>query len=73
MGCTSRGVVLRGVGGSGSGLVGRLALKSWRSQEQRIPYVWQLVFSYVSVEWWVLDMDEHGFLDGSGMAGCILV
>ena len=28
-GCTSRGVVLRGVGGSGGGLVGRLALKGW--------------------------------------------
>ena len=33
----------------------------------------QLILPYVSVEWRVLDTDEHGFLDGSGMAECFLV
>ena len=32
------------------------------------PYVRQLVLSQVSVEGWVLDGDEHGLLDGPGMA-----
>ena len=30
--------------------------------------MWKLVRSQVSVEGWVLHMDEHGLLDGPGMA-----
>ena len=35
--------------------------------------MWQLVFPYVPIEGRVLDMDEHGFLDGPGMAVYFLV
>ena len=33
-----------------------------------VPYMWQLILSQVSVEGWVMDIDEHGLLDGPGMA-----
>ena len=38
-----------------------------------VPYVQKLVLSQVSVESRVLYTDEHGFLDGPGMAVDLLV
>ena len=35
------------------------------SEQYSIPYVWEIVFSYVLVQGGVVDPDKHGFLDGS--------
>ena len=54
-------------------MVGGIALKSRRSLEEVVPYVWQLVLAQVSVEGGVLHTDEHGLFDGPGMAVDVLV
>ena len=54
-------------------MVGGLVLKSWRCLEEVAPYVQQLVLVQVPVEGVVLHMDEHGLLDGPGMAVDLLV
>ena len=38
-----------------------------------VPYMQQLVLSEVSVEGWVLDVDEHCLLEGPGKAVNFLV
>ena len=48
-------------------------LESRRCLEEVVPYVQQLVFAQVSVESGVLHADEHGLLDGPGMAVDFLV
>ena len=30
-----------------------------------MPYVWQLVFAYISIQGWVIGSDEDGVFDGS--------
>ena len=50
-----------------------LVLESRRCLEEVVPYVQQLVFAQVSVESGVLHTDEHGLLDGPGMAVDLLV
>ena len=30
-----------------------------------IPYIWQLIFAYISDKGWVINSDEDGFFDGS--------
>ena len=50
-----------------------LTLESRWCLEQVVPYVQQLVLAQVSVEGGVLHADEHGLLDGPGMAVNFLV
>ena len=54
-------------------MVGWLVLESLCCLEKMVPYVQQLVLAQVSVESGVLYMDEHGLLDGPGMAVDLLV
>ena len=42
-----------------------LQFQFWDSEQYSIPYVWEIVLSYVLVQGGVVDPDEHGFLDGS--------
>ena len=44
---------------------GFLKLKWWWLHWHLIPYMWQLVFGYISNQGWVIDSDHNCFFDGS--------
>ena len=37
----------------------------WLVHQHLIPYMWQLVFAYISIQGWVIDSDENGFFDSN--------
>ena len=41
------------------------------SLQDLIPYMQKLVFSYIPVEGWMIDLDLHGLLDGPSDAMCL--
>ena len=57
--------ILRCFESTGYSCISLLQFQFRDNEQYSIPYVWEIVFSYVLVQGEVVNPDKHGFLDGS--------